>query len=213
MGALRMEMVLTGPLTGKSVVVNRHNFVNGVGHIIVEPHAMDAFLVSMARSCQAYPQGSDELAYAQQRDRASGLLRDIQANPASPDGAPAPVQSAGKRDASGQVPDPRALQCDEHAGSATGSEGLVPGGTGHEDAGLGDRVESGANEQSVAVIGRIRKVVEKLDPKLDDHWTSDGLPSVSVIADALSDQKVTREMIDSAVPEWNREKAEDAAEL
>lgn len=212
MGSLRMEMVLTGPLTGKSVVINRHEFVNGIGHIVVEPHAMDAFLTFMARSCQAYPQGSDELRYAQERDRANGLLRDLQANPSSPDGASASVQGAGDHGA-GQVPDSRALQSDGHADGATGGEGLVPGGSGHEDSGLGNRMGAGPHEQPDAVIARIATAVRKLDHSLDDHWTADGLPSVSVIADAIGDQKVTREMIDAAVPEWNRQKAEDAAAL
>lgn len=78
---------------------------------------------------------------------------------------------------------------------------------------MGDRVGTGSHEQPDALIARIATAVHKLDHTLDDHWTADGLPSVSVIADAVGDQKVTREMIDAAVPEWNRIKAEDAAAL
>lgn len=210
MSALKIEMVLTGPLAGKSLLINRHSFKNGVAHIVVEPQAMDAFLTFMARSCQAYPRGSEALAIAQQRDSANGVLSGVQADSASSDGASASVQGAGERDASGQVPDPRTLQRDEHAGSEAGSEGLVSSGAGHSNAGLGDGVVTGSHVEPDAIITRVANAVAKLDPAVDEHWTSEGLPSVSVVADTVGDQKVTREMIDEAAPEFNRQRAEDA---
>jgi hypothetical protein len=226
---MTVDLVLTGVRAGQTVVLNNHSFVRGRATIVVEPQAVDALLTYMARANQAYLAGSEDLENAQERDRAlraavtkakesNGVLGDIQAAPASPDGASAPVQ--GDRDhGAGQVPDPRALHGGVDAPSEAGREGLVSGGRGHEDTGLGHGVVAGQNVKPVALtdnellLAHVKQALVQLDPKTDDHWTPEGFPAVAAIAEALHDQSVTREVVEMAAPGYNRRKAEDLAAL
>lgn len=49
----------------------------------------------------------------------------------------------------------------------------------------------------------IREALKGLDPANDDHWTSDGLPRVDVVAEAVG-APVTRKQITDAVPDLIR---------
>lgn len=206
-----IELVLTGGRTGQTALLNKHSFVNGVAKVYVYPESFNGFLTLMARSFHAYPRGSRQLAEAQERDRANGILSDLQEDSASADGAPATVQSAGVGDASGSLPDPRALHGDVDADGSSGSERLVPGGTGHEDAGLGERVESSQERESFALMHAIQTAVQKLDPAVPEQWTENGLPSVDYVAQAVGNQAVTRDMISAACPGFDKRQAEDLA--
>jgi len=206
-----LKMVLTGTRRGQTILLNGHPFVRGVAYVAASPESFDAFLTLMGRSYQAHPEGSAALAAANERDRANGLLRDIQANPASPDGASAPVQSVGDHGA-GAFPDPRTLLGAVDAGSEAGSSGMVSGGSGHADTGLGEGMESSSERESVAIMRGIQQAVQKLDPAVPEQWTEDGLPSVDYVAEAVRNQSVTREMIAAAAPGFNRIAAEDLAE-
>lgn len=57
----------------------------------------------------------------------------------------------------------------------------------------------------------IQAAILKLDPKADEQWTQDGLPSVDYISEAVKNQAVTRDMIDAVAPAFNRRAAEDLA--
>ncbi len=50
----------------------------------------------------------------------------------------------------------------------------------------------------------IKEALQKLDPKNDDHWTSDGLPLVSVMTELTGNDVLTRQQITDANPEFNR---------
>ncbi len=77
------------------------------------------------------------------------------------------------------------------AGAAGGSEGSVPVGHGHKDAGV--------PEESKTLESRIRAAVDQLDPSRGDHWTNNGLPAVAAV-ETLVGEKVTREAINAAAP-------------
>ncbi len=206
-----LKMVLTGQRRGQTILLNGHAFVRGVAHVLASPESFNAFLTLMGRSYQAYPDGSAELAAANERDRTNGLLRDIQTDSTPVDGAPAPVQGAGDHSA-GPLSDSRALLGSEHASGEAGSSGLVPGGPGHADAGLGERVEHESDSESVALMRGIQQAIQKLDPLANEQWTEDGLPSVDYVAEAVKNQAVTREMIDAAAPRFDRQSAADLSE-
>ncbi len=208
----KISVVLSGGRRKFTGVLGRHAFVGGRCDLYLGPENMTAALTYLARSYQAYPEGSPEALAALERDKANGLLGDLQANPAKTDGAPTPVQSAGDHDA-GSLSGARALHGEVDASGSPGSEGLVPGGAGHENAGLGERVEPQQNSESVTLIRLVQQAVQKLDPTVDDQWSEGGLPSVDYLAAALQNPGVTRELIELAVPGWNRHKAEDLAAL
>lgn len=58
----------------------------------------------------------------------------------------------------------------------------------------------------------VANAVFKLDPKVPEQWTDDGLPSVDYVAEATKNPAITREMIDAAAPRFNKQAAEDLAE-
>lgn len=203
-----VEFVLTGGRTGETVLLGKHSFINGRAKILVSPENFGAVLTVMARSHQAFPAGSEELAIAQERDRANGILSDIPPNPASSDGAPAPVQGSGDNDA-GSLSDPRTLQRSVDASDQAGSEGMVSRGSGHENAGLGERVEPEQNRESDALIVQATVAISKLDPTIDEQWTEGGLPSVEYLAEATKNPAMSRELIEHCAPGFNRIKAED----
>lgn len=203
-----VKLVLTGAKTGQTVTLGKHSFVNGVAEIQASYEAMNAVLTYMGRAYQAYPQGSDLLAATQDRDRADGLLRDLQTDSPSPDRAPAPVQGVGDH-AAGSIPGPRALHGSGDDGHQAGGSGLVSGGSGHTDSGLGKGMEPGAQQQSDAVIRSVRAIVGQMNPHVAEQWTDDGLPSVAYVAESTGTPSITREAIEIACPGWNRNKAED----
>ncbi len=205
-----IEMVLTGGRTGQTVLLNKHPFVKGVCKVYAYPESFTAFLTVMGRSYNAFPRGSAALAAAQERDRASGILDHLQKDSASVDRASAAVQGAGGT-ASGEVPSSRALHGEVDVGGSPRSEGLVPRGPGYEDAGVGEGMESDPQRESAALMFAIEAAVKKLDPTAPEQWTEDGFPSVDYIAQAVSNQTVTREMISAAVPGFDRRSAEDLA--
>lgn len=43
-----------------------------------------------------------------------------------------------------------------------------------------------------------------LDPARDEHWTTDGLPRVDVLSELLGGEKVTRQLVTEAAPEFTR---------
>lgn len=53
----------------------------------------------------------------------------------------------------------------------------------------------------------ILAALEKLDPENDEHWTSDGLPRVDVVANLSGHKQVQRAEITSTAPKFTRESA------
>lgn len=208
-----VNFVLTGAKTGETGVFGRHEFVKGVSRVLVSPENAAALLTYLARSYQAFPEGSPELVAAQKRDEENGIRHKVQENSQGADGSPNSIQGDGNR-ATGTVPDSRELFGSVNASGSPRGEGLVPGGSGHANSGMGNGVESGAQQQSVSVIVKqIQDAVSKLDPTIEEHWSEGGLPSVAYLAVALDRPDLTREIVDQACPAFNRQKAEDIAAL
>lgn len=53
----------------------------------------------------------------------------------------------------------------------------------------------------------IAEAVKQLDPKNDNHWTADGLPRIDTLKTLTGDQSVSRESVEKAAPNFNREVA------
>lgn len=208
-----IELVLTGKRSGQTMLLNGHSFVNGVARVVAYPESIEPFLTLMGRRYHAYVRGSAALAAAQAPNgQNDGLLSDLQADSSPVDGAPAPVQGPGDNGA-GSLPGAGTLQRELDAGSEAGGPGLVPGGAGHADAGLGQGMESGSQRESDALIRAVQEAVQKLDFRADEHWSQDGLPSVEVVAEAVKTPTLTRDMISAFCPGYTRHAAEDLAQF
>lgn len=205
-------LVLTGAHNKRTAILNRVQFINGVGKVRIYPTELDMFLRYMGRSFKAFLAGSSELQEAQTQDEAHGIQRNLQANSAQTNGASASVQGAsdsgaGPVSGSGALPD-SGIDADK-----AGSQGMVSGGPRHENAGLGEGMDAREDFESAALIVQIRNVVLALDFSVLDQWNETGLPSVQTVCEALHNQSITREMIDIACPGYNRHTAEDLQSL
>lgn len=56
-------------------------------------------------------------------------------------------------------------------------------------------------------MSKIIEALSKLDPKNDNHWTSDSLPRIDTVKMLAADQTLTREIITAASPEFTRSSA------
>lgn len=206
------RVVLTGPYAGKTMVLNRHHFTKGVALITGQPDEVSFTLAYLARSYQAYPEGSPELEAALSKVKANGVQHHFSTNPQKQDGAPNTVQGEEDNQA-GQVPDPRELQGERHADGSAGNAGLVPGGAGHENAGLGEGVDYLKERESSALTLQLQNVIKGLDPKQDTHWTPDGFPALDTVAEGAKQPSLTRADVEAAVPGWTRVKAAQVAAI
>lgn len=110
---------------------------------------------------------------------------------------PDPVSSDVQPEGQG----PTALSPDERAGTdedRSASEGSVPGGDGHSDAGY---------DGSTANQDRIREAVNTLDATNDEHWTADGRPRMDAVERAFGSAGITRADVEAAVPGYTRDTA------
>jgi hypothetical protein len=90
---------------------------------------------------------------------------------------------------------------------AAGSNEPAPAEGGGEEhlSDEGDAVDSGAGATDVPAKG-LAKILRKLDPKKDKHWTTSGLPSLKAVAD-MAGHEVSRDEIEEAAPGLTRETA------
>ena len=101
--------------------------------------------------------------------------------------------------------------------TSEGDSGSVPSGDGHADSRVPDS-ETGSRgdkpaEGSLEVDTKLVKAIHALDPDNDEHWTGVGLPAMTAIELAYGSTGVTRKDVTAAIPEWNREKAQEAEDL
>lgn len=204
-GRVRYEVRLFGPLRGRTMLINSHRFVDGVAVLTGQPAALQFALVYFSRY-QAYARGSQEydaaLALEEKAEHGDRNPREAGPEPESTD------RVRGDHDATGEgSPRVQSPVVERDAGGPAGREGLRPEGNGYEDSGL-------RGDTSIPAIDEtLRTVISSLDPNVSGHWTQAGLPSVTSIARAAKREDITRADINAAVPDWNRDKARELADL
>ena len=210
---MRMSFALTGPHAGKTIKLRSYQFINGILQFKGTPDEVNGLMRYLGRSYQAYPVGSPELAEAQARDAAArggdhgvGDLHEDW-----PEEVPSEVQPGGEGTAEVRADDGEAGH-DPEAGAAGG----VPGGDGHEDAGLSDEegeqgeVATGPKGPEVPLpVDRdaLKDAIMSLDPNDDSDWTGVGLPRMAALEQKLGSTGVKRSDVEAVVPGWNREAA------
>lgn len=203
-GKVRYEVRLFGPHRGKTMLINSHRFIDGVAVIEGQPEALQFALVYFSRY-QAYAKGSQEYDTALTHEEAEH--GDI----APPETSSKPEQTEGVRGdhepPSSGTPEVQPPVSERDAGPPAGREGLRPEGDGYEDPGLHGSAQVPEVDES------LRAAVCSLDPGVSAHWTQLGFPAVSAVAAAAKREDVTRADINVAVPDWNREKAQELAAM
>lgn len=198
---LSVKMVLTGKYAGETVKMHGKQFTNGVVLVrAANKQDLEPQMRWLERMCQAFAEGSQALKDAQDHwETINGVQHKVHMPPEQRNSAGV---GSGQPSAAGGVPENAPANRDGVItnGPAPGDEGLRSNRSGHEHTGL-------RPEQMTA----IRKALSDLDPLNDSHWTDSGLPSVEVVANVVADQTVSREVLRSVEPDFNREKALEMA--
>lgn len=199
MTAMNVELVLTGPYTGATKVLNGHYFENGVCRMVGDPNALAGAIKYLGRCYQAYPRGSVE------HQEAVNGKRDSQAD--AKQGAPEQVQSDLQPRRSGPAAD-AAVDRNAADAPAEGTAGVLPSGDGQENAGL-------PSEPAPPEVTneKLKNVILALDPDNDGHWTQAGKPAMTAVEEAYGSTDITRRDVTNAVPNWDRETAREARDL
>lgn len=85
-------------------------------------------------------------------------------------------------------------------------------GEGHDSDGAASAVSAGpagsgnTSRFDPSQMKKLADAIRKLDPEVDTHWTDAGLPRLKALESA-GFHGVTREAVEAAAPDWNREKA------
>ncbi len=223
-----MRLVLTGPLAGATRVLNGHYFEKGVCVIRGSGETVENVLTYMARSYQAYPEGSVELQQAQAAypDAVESKIRELKANgvrniPAYLKRAQTATQVSSDIQPQGQGTSQVSTAHGQDPGAgAPGDAGTVPGGDGLPDAGATDPQQTpgpdgdaGQGQQTPPPLtdSRLKAAVMALDPANDEHWTGQGLPAMSAVEAAYGSADITRNDVEAECPGWTRDKAREAA--
>jgi len=213
---MQFEFRLFGPRKGQTMVLNNHQFVNGVCTLVQSSDNMGtaarvfSFYNAFARGTPEY-----DAAVAKEEAEAHGAGEVSEASLEGIDQpAPAGVQSDGGGPAEGAAD---ASDGDAESGG-TDPAGTGSNGDGHEHAGVPKFPEDAdyrAEEPSSSVNEDVASAVRKLDPDVDAHWVMTGAhrgkPKLQAVEDAYGKAGLTRQDIEAAMPGYNRDAASEAA--
>lgn len=210
MSHMQYEFRLFGGRKGQTCVINGHKFINGIYRTVLTPYAA-APLVKVLSFYGACLKGSPE--YDQALAKEQGHGPDEVHKVAQP-GPPVQLSSGVRQDGAGSS----SLPTDGGPGSvadSTGDTGTDASGDGHEDSGLPkfEDPESWKQPTEPASLGNeeIRKAILSLDPENQDHWVRTGAaagkPKLNAVETAYGKAGLTREDLEAALPDWNRDKA------
>lgn len=218
---LTTNFVLVGGYAGQTLNLGGHVFRDGVfaygpdaEGIVPSEEERRLKADYLAKSFQAYPEGSPELDAAVARLEGNAELTEgLQvakaeaeaphqstavpaAEPAAPAAPAAPAEPAVPASTPAQNPSPPAAP----AAPAAPAEPAAPA------APAPAAPAAPAAPSARAAKGAIRTALAKLDPKNDEHWTDAGLPSVAAVRE-LTGQEVARADITELAPKLTREEA------
>lgn len=209
----RVELVLVGTHAGKTITVHGRRYVQGVFRADVRADQVEHLIRAGARLDGSFPRGSREQAVAE--DRINGrahpekdtdaevrgvhdVLSPLHVRPGDPAAEAEGLHGRGDGDAPGGAVRVRA---DRDRYQDTRIHGQAEG-----------RLDEGdAPERSGPVNLKLAAAIRVLDPENDEFWTVEGLPKLSAIEEAYGCAGLTREDVDAAVPEWDRDAALTAA--
>ena len=206
---------LFGPRKGQTMVLNRHQFVNGICTLVQSSENMGT-AARVFSFYGAYAYGTPEYDAAMAKEEAANGADDP--SPPSIEGADPAVPASAGPDGAGPS-EGGAVPSAVDAG-AGGTDPADPGtsGDGYEHSRFPKFPEDKdyrAEEPASTVNAEVAAAVHKLDPDVDSHWVQTGahkgLPKLTAVEDAYGKNTLTRQDIESATPGYNRAAAAEAA--
>ena len=209
--AIQQEVVLFGHYAGMTMLINGHPFMNGSCTMLVQPENL-GFLINYFSKYNAHFKGTPGYDNAlAKREEANGNRTEAQ--PTTEPGVAEAVHGEAGSPGSG-IAKADDVRSDGHADLAAGEASLRPEGDGREDTGVPVAKEAeDSREPAIPVNLALRKAVMALDPGEGSHWTAAGLPAMAAIEAALGDTGFTREDVNAAAPEWDKEKAAELKDI
>jgi len=213
---MQFEFRLFGPRKGQTMVLNNHQFVNGVCTLVQSSDNMGtaARVFSFYR---AYARGTPEYdaAMAQEEAEANGT---DEVSEASLEGIDPAVEASVQPDGGGPAEGEAVPSGNDAEPGGAGPTSGSSSGDGHEHAGVPKFPEDAdyrAEEPSSSVNEDVANAVRKLDPDVDSHWVltggHKGKPKLQAVEDAYGKNTLTRQDIEAAMPGWTRDAASEAA--
>lgn len=194
---LKMTLVLTGHYAGQTVVLNGHKFTDGKLKVQGNSNEVGGLISYFAAAYQAFPEGSDELAAAQKRNKSAERKKK--------NGTDKVLEGEGSKSSGARPDESGTVEPSERSGH-DGSEAAAAGsGAAEEDSEPEASVEEPLPTDTLSV--EVRKALTSLDPTDDNNWTQAGLPKISAIEPAVTSGELSRALITEAWPGYDREKA------
>ena len=210
---------LFGPRKGQTMVLNRHQFIDGICTLVQSSENMGtaarvfSFYAAYARGTPAY----DAAMAKEQAEEAKANGADDSSPPAIEGSDPAVPASAGSDGAGSSEGEAVPSAVDAGAGGTNPADPDASG-NGHEHAGVPKFPEDKdyrAEEPASTVNAEVAAAVRKLDPDVESHWVQTGahkgLPKLTAVEDAYGKNTLTRQDIESATPGYNRAAAAERA--
>ena len=188
------KFVLVGPHAGKTINLGGYQFVDGV-HTLgpidnINPSTDDANQLGLylAKTYQAFPEGSSELAAAENRYIAGE----------APPGESAPIEQREAEEQNALFTAPAEMA----PVAATATDVVDPAAPVAVTA-----VETTPRQAD----GAIRTALTKLDVTNDEQWTQAGKPSVEAVRALTGNDTVSRADIERLAPKLDRDEARKLA--
>jgi hypothetical protein len=212
---MQVTLRLFGPYAGKTMSINGHHFVDGNLTLNIASAAIAAFTRVMS-FYGAFAKGTPEYDAALAAEEIINGGSSVQES--SGDRGPDEVQDPVRQNGSEPTPQAPAVGA-VPTGDTAENAGFDSPGYRYTDAGV-PKFEERANtpqpsEPTATVNADIRNAVMKLDPEEKSHWVQSGpdkgKPKLSAVETSFGRAGLTRQDVESAIPEWNRDKAINAA--
>jgi hypothetical protein len=212
---MRFEFRLFGPRKGQTMVLNGHQFVDGIC-ILTQASDNMGTAARVFSFYGAYARGTQEYDAALAAEEAENGA--VEVDPPSVEGPDPAVPASAGPDGAGPSEGAADASIADVGSGGTDPSSAGTSGDGHEHAGVPQFPEDAdyrAEEPPSTVDVDIKAAVMKLDPEIDGHWVMTGAhkgkPKLQAVEDAYGKAGLTRQDIEAATPGWNRDAALEAA--
>jgi len=209
---MQFEFRLFGPRRGETVVLNNHQFVNGVCKLVQSSENMGScarvfsFYRAFARGTPEY----DEAVALEEREDGPDKISDTEVQ-GSDKTAKTGVQQKGRKSSKVETQDDGGGDTDT---DGTGANNVDSDRDGHEDSRIPrfpEDIGKGPTEPVSDVNAQVAEAVKKLDPEDNSHWVMTGAhkgkPKLQAVEEAYGQAGLTRQDVESAMPGYTRKDA------
>jgi len=189
----KLTLELHGHYAGKTVKLAGVNFVEGKVKLFGATKDIDGLVNYLGKCYQALP-------VEEQKDDGTNKVQET-----TRQGNSEEVSSDLQQIGTGPSEETPILQRSLDDSNLHGDRSL-PSGDGHEDPRLSEATERfNATNHSQIEPMKLLKALQRLDPTVEENWTSQGLPRMDVVCKFYGSEGLTRKNVEAVWPEFNRE--------